>query len=259
MDTLFAGLSQHGHTLSDVVAILVTHIHLDHSGSVGTLIRRNGGIRAFVHGRGARHLIDPTRLLRSAARVFGSKMDELWGEVDAVPAANVEIVEDGRTIGPAGRDIDVLYTPGHAVHHVTYYDRTSRTAFVGDTAGMRIEEAGYVMPVAPPPDVDLAAWRDSLQRLRNLAPERLFLTHFGSSDDVDRHLEIMEDKLAEWARDVRSLLACYPDERGASRAFTEKYLGEMRSRVPESLQHRYESFASPVDSFRGISLYLRRQ
>ena len=165
-------------------ALLLTHIHLDHAGATGVLVRENPELKVYVHERGAPHLVDPSRLLASATRLYGDRMEMLWGEVTAVPAANVVALTGGERIDVVGRPFDVAYTPGHAVHHVSYLDPATGTAYVGDTAGIRVNSLPFALPPAPPPDIDLEAWKESLARIRAWAPERLFVTHFGPLDDV---------------------------------------------------------------------------
>lgn len=256
---LVQGLNDLGFTLSDVAAVLLTHIHLDHAGATGTLVARNRRIRVFVHRRGARHMADPDRLLRSARRIYGDRMDELWGEFLPVPEDNIESLSGGETIGPGGRTIDVRYTPGHAIHHVTFFDRESRTAFVGDTTGMAVSGADFVVPVTPPPDVDLDAWPESLRRIRSLAPERLFLTHFGVADDPVDHIDRFEALLFEWADAVRELLRSMPDPRAAGTAFRAKRLEEFRANLDAGAYPLYEQFADPGGSFAGLARYCQRR
>src|SRR5688572_3930113 len=154
-------LERGGIRLSDVTDILLTHIHLDHAGVTGTLVRGHPSIRVLVHERGARHLVDPSRLLESATRLYGNEMQRLWGDVVPVPAARIEAVQGGETIRAGGRDFAVAYTPGHASHHVSYFDRSSGVAFVGDTAGVSVH-GGYILPPTPPPDIDVELWSSSV-------------------------------------------------------------------------------------------------
>jgi glyoxylase-like metal-dependent hydrolase (beta-lactamase superfamily II) len=162
--TLTAALEKRGIRFGDVRQILVTHIHLDHSGGVGSLLEQHPHIEVIVHGRGAPHLADPSKLLASAGRLYAQDMDRLWGDVKPVPAARIKTVEGGETLSVVGREMKVEYTPGHASHHVSYLDTASRVAFVGDTAGIRKGSGAYVMPPTPPPDIDLDAWRGSAQK-----------------------------------------------------------------------------------------------
>ena len=155
--------------------ILLTHIHFDHAGATGALVRRWPDVEVWVHERGAPHLIDPSRLTASATRLYGDDMKRLWGEVIAVPEANLRVLTGGETIGPWR----VEYTPGHASHHVSYLHEPTGTAFVGDVGGVRVE-GGPTIPPTPPPDIDIELWHESLDTVAAWDPARLAITHFGS-------------------------------------------------------------------------------
>src|SRR5207302_4645412 len=131
----------------------------------------------------------------SATRLYGSEMDRLWGEVRSVPAASMKILQGGERLAVGSRMFDVAYTPGHASHHVSYFDRESGVAFVGDTAGVKLMAGGFVMPPTPPPDIDLEAWRRSLEKIGRWRPDTLLLTHFGPSSPVAPHLSALADHL----------------------------------------------------------------
>jgi glyoxylase-like metal-dependent hydrolase (beta-lactamase superfamily II) len=174
--------------------ILLTHIHFDHAGATGALVRRWPEVEVWVHERGAPHLVDPSRLTASATRLYGDDMQRLWGEIVAVPEANLRVLAGGETIG-AWR---VQYTPGHASHHVSYLHEPTGTAFVGDVGGVRVE-GGPIIPPTPPPDIDIELWHASLEKVAAWEPERLAVTHFGSYDDVDAHIAAMHEGLDRWA------------------------------------------------------------
>jgi glyoxylase-like metal-dependent hydrolase (beta-lactamase superfamily II) len=178
--------------------ILLTHIHLDHAGAAGTLVRRWPGVEVWVHERGARHLIDPSKLVRSATRIYGDDMDRLWGEIAPVPERNLRVLGGGERIGPWR----VEYTPGHAWHHVSYLHEPTGSALVGDVCGVRIA-GGPILPPTPPPDVDLEAWRASLDLVEGWQPERIGVTHFGLWDDVPAHVAAMRRALDEWGELAR--------------------------------------------------------
>lgn len=192
--SLLAGIRAAGFDPCDVTRLLVTHIHLDHAGAAGGLLQRLPRATLFVHPKGAKHVIDPSKLIASAQRIYGDQMQTLWGEIVPVPEDRVVVVEDGETIGSL-RAID---TPGHAVHHHAYYDAETGTVFTGDVAGVRLDATRYVRPPTPPPELDLDAWAASVERLRRLRPQRLCLTHFGGYDDVDWHLDDLLTRLNTW-------------------------------------------------------------
>jgi glyoxylase-like metal-dependent hydrolase (beta-lactamase superfamily II) len=194
--------------------ILLTHIHFDHAGATGALVRRWPDVEVWVHERGAPHLIDPSRLVASATRIYGDDMQRLWGEVVPIPERNVRVLSGGETIGPWR----VEYTPGHASHHVSYLHEPSGTAFVGDVGGVRVE-GGPIIPPTPPPDIDLELWHASLDTVATWQPERLAVTHFGSYDDVGHQIASMHAALDRWGAlarqtDAHSFAAAMIDEMG---------------------------------------------
>ena len=152
-------LQHAGISSNDITTIVLTHIHLDHAGAVGTILRRRPATRVYVHKTGAPHLVDPSKLVASATRLYEDRMAELWGEVVPVPSAALHALDGGERIDVGGRRLDVLYTPGHASHHLSYFDSLSGVAFVGDTAGIKRREGGYELPPTPPPDIDLELWQ----------------------------------------------------------------------------------------------------
>src|SRR4051812_46142580 len=194
MDTLLAGLAEEPR------ALLLTHIHLDHAGASGSLVRRFPGLRVYVHESGAAHLVDPSKLLESAARLYGDDMGRLWGEVLPVPEESVVTLEGGESI----EGFRVAYTPGHARHHVAYLHEASGDAYVGDVAGVRIPPLEFTIPPTPPPDIDVEAWQRSLDLVAEWGASRLCLTHFGPAEDPEAQLERVRERLrwlAELARD----------------------------------------------------------
>jgi glyoxylase-like metal-dependent hydrolase (beta-lactamase superfamily II) len=174
--------------------ILLTHIHLDHAGAAGALTERWPDAEVWVHERGARHMLDPSRLLASAGRIYGADMERLWGGMQPVPEARLKVLSGGEVIGPWR----VAYTPGHAWHHVSFLHEPTGTAMVGDVAGCRIAD-GPILPPTPPPDVDREAWHDSVRVLEEWRPERIAITHFGTWENVAEHLATMHEELDRWA------------------------------------------------------------
>ena len=196
VDALKAGLAVRGLALTDVRHLLLSHIHLDHAGAAGVLVREHPGLQVHVSEVGAPHLVDPSRLENSARRLYGDDFDRLWGELAPVPEANVHPVGE-ETLGLA-----TFPSPGHAGHHVCYLDRDG-TLYAGDAAGVRISPSEFVLPPTPPPEVDLEAWERTLDELERRGPQRLALIHFGVFDDVGRHLEELRRRLREWSERVR--------------------------------------------------------
>jgi glyoxylase-like metal-dependent hydrolase (beta-lactamase superfamily II) len=198
LPALRAGFASLGYETSRLTRILVTHIHLDHAGAAGTLMREAPGARFYVHPAGAPHMENPAKLIASATRIYGDDMDRLWGAFEAVPADRLVELEDGDEIACGRRTLVALHTPGHAVHHVAFHDRSAGLIFAGDVAGVRLGGVPYVRPPTPPPDIDLDAWRASVARMRTAYPRRLLLTHFGAVDDVEWHLDDLLTRLYNW-------------------------------------------------------------
>ena len=183
-------------------ALLLTHIHLDHAAATGAMVQRWPELEVYVHERGAPHLIDPSKLLASAERLYGDKLEYLWGEILPVPEGNVRVLSGGETV----HGMRVAYTPGHASHHVCYFHEESGTAFVGDVAACRIPPSQLILPPTPPPDIDIETWEASLDTVAGWEPQRLALTHFGAiEDDVPGHIEQVREKLRQEADLARQM------------------------------------------------------
>ncbi|HUY77805.1 MAG TPA: MBL fold metallo-hydrolase [Ktedonobacterales bacterium] len=198
LETLLAGIQASGHDPAEVTRLLLTHIHLDHAGATGPLLRHMPRAQVYVHSIGAPHLIDPSKLIASATRIYGDQMETLWGHMEPVPADRVHALEDGDTVQGGARTFEVVYTPGHAVHHVAYADRRRAEIFPGDVAGVRLEGIDYVRPPTPPPDLDLELWSASIERLRDLRPRALYLPHYGPIYNVPDHLAQLSERLYAW-------------------------------------------------------------
>ncbi|MSO42141.1 MAG: MBL fold metallo-hydrolase [Solirubrobacterales bacterium] len=180
-------------------ALLLTHIHLDHAGAAGSLVRRFPQLPVYVHRRGARHLADPTKLLTSAGQLYGDQMNRLWGEVAPVPEENLRPLSGGEEV----LGFLVADTPGHAFHHLSYLHLESGRAFVGDTAATRIPPSNFILPPTPPPGIELELWEDSLDLIAGWRPESLGLTHFGAVADPEEHLEAVRLRLREQGERAR--------------------------------------------------------
>ena len=259
--SLRGALERKGIAIGDVTQLLLTHIHLDHAGVTGTLVEQNPAIEVFVHARGAPHMSDPSTLLASATRLYGEAgMARLWGAFAAVPAGTLHVLKGGETIVAGGREMEVAYTPGHAWHHVSYFDRASRIAFVGDTAGIRRGDGGYVMPPTPPPDIDLEAWRESEARILAWDPDTLFLTHFGPFHGARLQFQQLRENIEQWSRIVRRLIADPSlSEEQRQAAFVEEAQRELRRAVGEPEADRYGRAGRPDYSWQGLARYWRKR
>ncbi len=222
--------------------LALTHIHLDHAGASGSLLRRFPDAEVWVHERGAPHLVDPGKLLGSAGRLYGGDMKRLWGEVLPVPAERLRVLRGGETLGP----FKVAYTPGHASHHVSYLHEPTGSAFTGDLTGVRIGDGPLLAPT-PPPDIDLQAWRDSLAVIEGWRPRALAITHFGSDADVEHHLRALRDRLDEVEAMAREL-----DEAG----FGSSIRGLVADSTDPATAAAYEQATSPEQGFWGLRRYL---
>ncbi len=241
MDTLLEALGD-----EQPRALLLTHIHLDHAAATGALVRRWPDLEVYVHERGARHLIDPSKLLASAERLYGDQMERLWGEIVPVPEANVKPLAGGEDVF----GMRVAYTPGHASHHVCYFHEESGTAFVGDVAAVRIPPSDLIVPPTPPPDVDIETWLDSIAIVESWRPERLALTHFGAIEDPIEHLETVRKRLRE--------------EADLAREFSEDdYERHHRALVAESLSaeaaEELLQAVPPQYQWRGLNRYWNKR
>ena len=193
---LKARLAKRGLELSNVQHLLLSHVHLDHAGAAGVLVREHPGLTVHVSSIGAPHLVDPSRLEASARRLYGDEFDTLWGELAPVPEENIVVVE---------RDVfglECFPSPGHASHHVCYL-AADGTLYAGDAAGVRILPSSFVLPPTPPPEIDLEAWGSTIDAILERSPERLALIHFGVAEDPQRHLEELRERLATWSARVR--------------------------------------------------------
>jgi glyoxylase-like metal-dependent hydrolase (beta-lactamase superfamily II) len=195
IDALKAGLAARGLELGDIKHLLLSHIHLDHAGAAGVLVREHPALQVHVSPIGAPHLVDPERLERSARRLYGDTFDSLWGELAPVPEENVHPVE-GPVLG-----LDSFPSPGHASHHVCYLDPDG-TLYAGDACGVRVLPGRFVLPPTPPPEVDVEAWETTLDEIERRDPERLALIHFGVAEDVLRHITELRLNLEDWAESV---------------------------------------------------------
>lgn len=198
LERLTTGLKDHGVSHEDVRRVFLTHIHLDHAGASGHLSELLPNATFYVHEVGYPHLVDPSKLVKSATRIYGESMDELWGEARPVPEDRIVILGQGEKTEAAGGVLVAHDTPGHAYHHLAYLESDSGTLFTGDVAGIRLPGQSYVRPPTPPPEIDVEAWVGSINHVRQMDPASLWLTHFGSYEDVERHLGELEQRLQDW-------------------------------------------------------------
>jgi glyoxylase-like metal-dependent hydrolase (beta-lactamase superfamily II) len=257
LSALESGLQAQGIRWDDVRHILLTHIHLDHAGATGTIVREHPHITVLVHERGAKHMIDPARLLDSATRLYGNDMDRLWGEFAPVPHGSIVPLSGGESIEAGGRTFEVAYTPGHASHHVSFFDPSAGLAFVGDVAGV-CAFGGYVLPPTPPPDIDLEMWQSSVDRILAWSPATLFLTHFGPVTRVRPHLAELMDNLRRTGNVVRESLSGPGSDEEKSEQFADWLRGELRRQMTDAQVESYVVAAGFKYLWFGLARYWRK-
>jgi glyoxylase-like metal-dependent hydrolase (beta-lactamase superfamily II) len=240
VDTLVAALGD-----EQPRGVLLTHIHLDHAGAAGALVQRWPDLEVWVHRNGAQHIIDPSRLVASATRIYGDAMERLWGKIVPVAKENVRILDETAPTRPAA-GLRWAWTPGHAIHHVAYLHEQTGIAFAGDVAGVRIG-AGPILPPTPPPDIDVEAWHRSIDLLGTWEPTALAITHFGTFTDVAQHLATLHDALDRWAQ-----IAHRTDEAG--------FEAEIRAALSGGEEERSYLKAMPPDSlYGGLARYWKKR
>ena len=238
--TLKERLRGRGLELADIRHLLLSHIHLDHAGAAGVLVREHPGLQVHVSEIGAPHLVDPSKLISSASRLYGDELEPLWGEIAPVPRDNVHVV-GGRVLGLAS-----FPTPGHASHHVSYLAEDG-TLYAGDAAGVRIAPAWTVLPPTPPPDVDVEGWHATIERIRACEPERLALIHFGAFEDVGRHLDELERRLDRWT------------ERVSGGATEQEFVEAVRAELDPETGGVYTQAMPLEQSFAGLRRYVDKR
>ncbi len=256
LPTLQACLAAHGYDPADIRHVLVSHIHLDHAGAAGWWAQQ--GACVYVHHVGAPHLVDPSRLLSSAQRIYGEMMDPLWGQTSPAPAEHVRPLQGGETLELGGLRFTVLDTPGHAWHHLVF--RLNGVAFTGDVAGVRLPGQRFLSLPAPPPEFHLERWQETLRRLLDADLETLYLTHFGAVENVREHLLALSDLIDQAAEFVRVRVVD-----GVEReALLEQYMTWTRERaaacaVTERAFHQYETANPTFMSVDGLARYWRKR
>ncbi|GGK87911.1 MBL fold metallo-hydrolase [Deinococcus radiotolerans] len=256
LDALETGLAGLGATLSDVRHVLLTHIHFDHAGAAGTVLERVPQARAYVHERGAAHLSRPERLLASATQIYGEHMDTLWGAMQPIDPQRLTVLSGGETLTLGNQAVRVLYTPGHAVHHVAYH--AGDDLFLGDVGGIRLDAAQTPRAPTPPPDINLDAWRDSLSTLETLDARTLHLAHFGAYPNTPAHWAGLRATMTADAERIRAGLEAGHTPEAITDAFTEDLMHELKLEDP-TLPARYDFACPPWMSVQGLIRYWQRR
>ncbi len=260
IEPLLDAIRQAGFDPQDVTHLLATHVHLDHAGSVGSLVKHMPRAKVYAHSKGVPHLLDTTKVVASATRIYGDRMQQLWGEIESTPADRLQTMEGGDMLNVAGRRLEVHYTPGHAVHHVVFFDAHSGDLFAGDTAGVRLQGVDYVRPPTPPPDIDIEAWSESMDTIKKLRPDVLYLGHFGATRNATQHLERLREQLLSWGNYVLEAMRNGKEE--------QEILTLLIAQTEPELQHvtndpnavkRYEIATNYAMTVQGYMRYWRKK
>ncbi len=257
LHALEAALHARGFDWPDVRAVLLTHIHLDHAGATGHVLKAAASARVYVHEHGVRHMVDPSKLIASATRLYQDDMDRLWGEILPVPADRIQVLGDRNRLSVVGHEMESAWTPGHARHHVSYYLPSAGLAFVGDTAGICRPSGRVVLPATPPPDIDLEAWQTSTETILGWNPDVLFLTHFGPQPSPRVHLQDMWRLMDDWSRRVRASLANDGSDQKRSDAFTAAVVDELERATSRAEAEAYARAGRFDFSWAGLARYWR--
>ncbi len=258
LDRLEQGIASFGATLEDVRVLLVTHIHLDHSGAAGVLAKRLPRLKVYVHAQGAKHLVSPEKLLRSATMIYGDEMDRLWGEVLPVPEDQLRVLTGGERLDLGERSVRVAYTPGHARHHVAYFDEGSGIAFTGDVLGEQPFGSTIAIPVTPPPDIDVEEMIASADRIMEWRPERLFVTHFGPVANPTAYASEHAERLLDWSNRVRDSLSQPGTDEARAAAVADQIMPEISAVLPPE-SASYIPRETLLGNWVGLARYWRKK
>lgn len=258
VDQLINGVEAAGLNPSELQTLAVTHIHLDHAGAAGTLVRRFPHLQVYVHPVGAPHLIDPGRLLASAARLYGDGLHRLFGEVLPVPADRVHILQNEEQVQLGSRTLLALDTPGHARHHHAYLDESTGDLFTGDVAGVSLPGSRYVRAPTPPPELDIPAWEQSIRKILARHPKRLLLTHYGPHAWVEDLFQQLRERLHQGEKAVRDAIRQGLDEPAITERLRAEAMGEIARRDGPEVSARYEVIMPIRQSVIGLIRYVEK-
>jgi glyoxylase-like metal-dependent hydrolase (beta-lactamase superfamily II) len=260
VESLLTSIQSVGFDPQEVTHILATHVHLDHMGAAGTLVRQLPRAQVYAHSKGAPHLLDTAKVVASASRIFGERMKLLWGEIESTPQERLSIIEGGDILNIAGRRLEVHYTPGHAVHHVIFFDAHSGELFAGDVAGVKLQDVDYVRPPTPPPDLDLEAWSDSINLVKSLRPDVLYIGHFGAIKNIPEHFDLLREKLNSWGDFVLGAMRDGKDEAEITALLIEHTKPELlRAAHNSHAIERYEIATNYPMTVQGFMRYWKKK
>jgi glyoxylase-like metal-dependent hydrolase (beta-lactamase superfamily II) len=263
LTAVLEGLAAVGIGSRDLAHIVVTHIHLDHAGGAGALAPHFPGATVWVHERGAPHLVDPTKLVASASRIYGDEtLRSMFGPVEPVPEERLRVLTDGDVVALGNRNIEAVYTPGHASHHVCLLDDVTQSIFVGDALGVFLPDVRILRPATPPPEFDLELAVHSIGRVVERAPSRLLFSHFGPADDVTELCRLAVQRIEGWADIVEHALAETRDVVDVVRILKERTAVEMAAGsglTSAEVQDRFEVLSSYEMNALGLMRYLTKR
>ena len=263
LTAVLEGLAAVGIGSRDLAHIVVTHIHLDHAGGAGALAPHFPGATVWVHERGAPHLVDPTKLVASASRIYGDEtLRSMFGPVEPVPEERLRVLTDGDVVALGNRNIEAVYTPGHASHHVCLLDDVTQSIFVGDALGVFLPDVRILRPATPPPEFDLELAVHSIGRVVEREPSRLLFSHFGPADDVTELCRLAVQRIEGWADIVEHALAETRDVVDVVRILKERTAAEMAAGsglTSAEVQDRFEVLSSYEMNALGLMRYLTKR
>ncbi|MFZ6663535.1 MBL fold metallo-hydrolase [Peijinzhouia sedimentorum] len=248
-------LAEHGYKYSDIRHVFITHIHLDHAGAAWAMAEHGADI--YMHPLGTAHMIDPSKLLASATKIYGDKMDYLWGQLKPIPTNKVKAVADGAILRFGDTEIKAHYTPGHAIHHIAW--QIGDEIITGDVAGVCINN-GPAVPPCPPPDINIEDWITSIHKLKSLNPKGLFLTHFGRVDAPESHFEYLEERLIRWTNFIKEKHNEGIELQDLIALFRNTTLDELQGHAIDDEDLKRYDAANPADmSVTGILRYWKKK
>lgn len=258
LDTVIAGIGDAGFELEALHAILVTHIHLDHAGAAGALVSMTDA-EVIVHERGGSHLNNPAKLLASAARIYGEQMNRLWGPMISVPKDRIQTVAGGEILQLGQRQATVIYSPGHASHHVAYL-LDDGSLFCGDALGIKLSGFPVTRPALPPPEVDIDLWDITLDKILSCSPKRFLLTHFGQVNDVQQHLKCVKEQNHLWAQEILSGIKAGETELQLQRRVCDLSDRDLtQAGATSTLAAKYHQSSNAAMTVMGLSRYWRKR
>jgi glyoxylase-like metal-dependent hydrolase (beta-lactamase superfamily II) len=257
LETIKGSLATLELELKNLQAILVTHIHLDHAGAAGQLAQETGAT-LYVHERGAPHLVDPSKLLASAERIYGDSLQSQWGTILPAPKENVVAVTDGERLELVGHTVEVLYTPGHASHHVAFL-LNGETMFTGDASAIHFAGSSVIRPALPPPEVNLEIWQDSVEKMIAAKPKRLLLTHYGEVQNAETHLRQVIERNQQWAELILEGMRKGEEATRLEQRLRDLSLKELaESGASEEVIHRHRVTSNDEMTVMGVTRYWQK-